>query len=156
MMRNVANTDSQSHSRAYYTRYRGSRVARDLNSLSGFMEAAVLKKSIMLALAGISMLGALPAVAQGMGHTWFMRGSVVGADKGGKIVCVGKADGATVGQVLTVYRVDYQPGQTKGAARRQKMGHVRIDHLFDDHFAHVSVVDGRADKNDIVELSRRH
>ena len=116
----------------------------------------MIKKSVLSALAGISLLAAIPAVAQGIGHTWFMRGSVVGADKDGKIVCVGKADGAAVGQTLTVYRVDFQPGQTKGAARREKMGHVRIDHLFDDHFAHVSVVDGGAEKNDIVELSRSH
>lgn len=114
------------------------------------------KKSIMFALAAISLIGALPAAAQGIGHSWIMRGSIVGADENGKVVCVGKADGAEVGQVLTVYRVSYQPGQTKGAAARKSVGHVRIDQLFDDHFAHVSVVDGTPATNDIVELSRSH
>lgn len=119
----------------------------------------MLKKSVMAALAGITLLGAVPAVAQGIGHTWFMRGSIVGTDSTGTVVCIGKADGAEVGQVLDVYRMEYRPGPQKSAGpnyRRRDIGHVRIDHVFDDHFAHVIVVDGRPAKNDIVELSRSH
>lgn len=107
-------------------------------------------------LAGMALIAALPAAAQAVGHSWFMRGSIVGADKTGPVVCIGKADGAEVGQVLQVYRVAFVAGQTKGAARRDAVGHVRIDHLFDDHFAHVSVVDGKPATNDIVELQRSH
>jgi hypothetical protein len=123
------------------------------------MEAFMLKKSVVAALAGITMLGAVPAMAQGIGHTWFMRGSIVGTDKTGTVVCIGKADGAEVGQTLEVYRTVYHPGPNKGAGptyHRQDIGHVRIDHLFDDHFAHVTIVDGHPVKNDIVELRRSH
>lgn len=119
----------------------------------------MMKKSIMVALAGISMLGASPLFAQGIGHTWFMRGSIVGTDTTGTIVCIGKADGAEVGQTLEVYRVVNHPGPNKGLGptfHRQAIGHVRIDHIFDDHFAHVTVTDGRPAKNDIVELRRNH
>lgn len=119
----------------------------------------MLKWHVVGALVGVTLLGTLPVAAQGIGHKWFMRGSIVGADKDGTIVCVGKADGAEVGQVLDVYRVYFARGPNKAYAPpygRQKIGHVRIDHLFDDHFAHVTIVDGRPARNDIVELSRSH
>ncbi|AJR26740.1 MULTISPECIES: hypothetical protein [Sphingomonadaceae] len=116
-------------------------------------------KAVMLAAAaGLALLSAVPAGAQGIGHTWFMRGSIVGIDEGGPVVCIGKADGAEVGQVLDVYRnVPVPGGSYKGtgpAFRRQFVGHVRVDHIYDDHFAHVSVADGKPAKHDIVELRR--
>lgn len=117
----------------------------------------MFKKQFMIALAGISMLGASPVLAQGIGHTFFMRGSIVGTDASGTVVCIGKADGAEVGQTLEVYRVVYHPGAYKGAGpfyHRQLIGHVQIDHVFDDHFAHVTVQDGHPTKSDIVELRR--
>jgi hypothetical protein len=77
----------------------------------------MLKKSLFIAVASISMLGAAPAIAQGIGHTWFMRGTIVGTDKTGTVVCIGKADGAEVGQTLNVYRAVYHPGPNKGQAR---------------------------------------
>ncbi|MFZ5793430.1 MAG: hypothetical protein ACOY4B_03060 [Pseudomonadota bacterium] len=117
------------------------------------------RKSISLALAGIALAGAVPALATGIGHTFFMRGSIVGKDTTGTIVCVGKADGATVGQVLDVYRMKTLPGSgfkgTGPAYRRDFIGHVRVDHIFDDHFAHVSVADGTPAVHDIVELRKK-
>lgn len=116
-----------------------------------------MKKFMMIALAGLSMLGATPALAQSIGHTFFMRGSIVDTDSKGTVVCIGKADGAEVGQKLDVYRVVTHPGPSKGAAptfHRQLVGHVTIDHVFDDHFAHVSVADGKPAKHDLVELRR--
>ncbi len=117
----------------------------------------MLKKKITLALAGIALLAATPSLAQGIGHSFFMRGSIVDTDATGTVVCVGKADGATVGQVLDVYRVTTPPGpsSSKGTGpiyRRELVGKVTIDHIFDDHFAHVSVTDGTPAKHDIVEL----
>ncbi|MGE4304994.1 hypothetical protein SAMN02927924_03794 [Sphingobium faniae] len=119
----------------------------------------MIKKSIMVALAGIAMFGASPLLAQGIGHTLFMRGMIVDTDKDGTVVCIGKADGAEVGQTLEVYRVVQHPGpaSSKGNAtpfHRQRVGEVRIDHVYDDHFARVSVTQGRPAKNDIVELRR--
>lgn len=118
----------------------------------------MVRKTLMVALAGISMLAAVPAMAQGIGHSLFMRGSIVDTGSNGTVVCIGKADGAEVGQVLEVYRnVPVAGSSYKGtgpAFRRQAVGHVRIDHIYDDHFAHVSVTDGKPTKHDIVELRR--
>lgn len=119
----------------------------------------MIKKSLMAALAGISMLAAVPAMAQGIGHTFFMRGSIVDTGDTGTVVCIGKADGAEVGQTLEVYRVVRHPGPvaSKGNVapfHRQRVGQVTIDHIYDDHFAHVSVTEGSPAKNDIVELHK--
>ncbi|HQV04489.1 hypothetical protein [Novosphingobium sp.] len=119
----------------------------------------MLKKSLMAAIVGISMLGATPVLSQGVGHTWFMRGNIVKVDSTGTVVCIGKADGAEVGQTLKVYRIVRHPGPRKSAGpdfHRQEVGEVRIDHVFDDHFAHVTVTKGRPARNDIVELQRNH
>lgn len=119
----------------------------------------MIKKSLMAAVVGIAMLGAAPVVAQGIGHTWFMRGSIVQIDSTGTVVCIGKADGAEVGQTLDVYRIVRHPGPRKSPGpdyHRQDVGEVRIDHVFDDHFAHVTIISGRVRKNDIVELQRSH
>lgn len=119
----------------------------------------LLKKKITIALAGLAMLGAAPAFATGIGHSFFMRGSIVDSDSTGPVVCVGKADGATVGQVLDVYRTQVLPGSgykgTGPAYSRELVGQVKIDHIFDEHFAHVSVADGTPAVHDIVELRRK-
>lgn len=116
-----------------------------------------MRKMIQTALVGLALAVTQPVLAQGIGHTFFMRGSVVSTQGGQTVVCVGKADGAEVGQVLEVYRVTTVPGPNKGTGspvRRTLVGHVRVDHIFDDHFAHVSVADGRPALHDIVELRR--
>lgn len=116
-----------------------------------------MKKSILAALAGVAMLVGTPVFAQSVGHTFFMRGSIVEADSTGTVICIGKADGAEVGQSLGVYRVKSLPGPSKGppSYRRDLVGHVTIDHIFDDHFAHVRIADGSPAKHDIVELRRK-
>lgn len=116
-----------------------------------------IKTKIGLVIASLAMLSAVPAAAAGVGHSWFMRGSIVAEDAAGKVVCIGSDDGATVGQILDAYRVVQNPGPSKVAGpnvRRERAGHVRIDHVFDAHFAHVSVVDGAPAVHDIVELRR--
>lgn len=119
----------------------------------------LIRKPISLALAGIALAFAVPALATGIGHAFFMRGSIVGKDTTGTIVCVGKADGATIGQVLDVYRAKTLPGsgnvRVGSSYRRDLIGHVRVDHIFDEHFAHVSVADGTPAVHDIVELRKK-
>ncbi|MEB0055125.1 hypothetical protein QN402_32200, partial [Pseudomonas sp. FG1] len=74
----------------------------------------MVRKTLMLALAGISMLAAVPAKAQGIGHSLFMRGSIVDTGSNVRVVCMGLAFGAEVGQKLEVYRVVTHPGPSKG------------------------------------------
>ncbi|PZU64074.1 MAG: hypothetical protein DI540_21655 [Sphingobium sp.] len=99
---------------------------------------------------------AAPVMAQGIGHSVFMRGQIISLNGKQAVLCIGKADGATASQVLDVYRVSQRPGPSKGSPTftRTKVGTVTIDHVFDDHFAHATVTEGRVGRNDIVELHR--
>lgn len=118
----------------------------------------LFRTSVTLALAGIALIGSAPALAAGIGHSFFMRGSIVDSDTTGKVVCIGKADGARVGQTLDVYRVEISPGPNRGAGpnyRREYVGKVTIDHVFNDHFAHVTATEGKLALHDIVELRRK-
>ncbi len=94
------------------------------------------------------------ALAAGIGHTLFMRGSVVDMTGGVPTICIGKADGALAGQVLDVYRVTAVQGM-KAAFFRKHVGSIRIAAIVDDHFATTAVIKGNIAKHDIVEMSRK-
>ena len=115
------------------------------------------KRTFAAALVMLALPVAIPtaATAAGIGHSFFMRGSVVGMENGTPTICIGKADGAKVGQVLDVVRVTTGQG-TKGvpAFRREDVGSIRINAIIDDHFATATVVKGDVAKNDIVELRK--
>lgn len=117
-----------------------------------------MKRATLALAATISLLSAVPALAQGIGHTFFMRGTIVDTGANGTVVCIGREDGAQVGQTLEVYRAVPIPGSSyKGTGpvfRRNLVGHVTIDAIVDEHFARVSVKDGAPAKHDIVELRR--
>ncbi|QJU58260.1 hypothetical protein HL653_11085 [Sphingomonas sp. AP4-R1] len=97
---------------------------------------------------GLLLFGSTPLLAQGIGHTFFMRGKIVRMDAGGSVACLGKADGAQVGQILEVYHATPR--------HRRLVGRVQVDQIFDDHFAHFQVTDGTPQKGDWVRLKRSH
>ncbi len=113
-----------------------------------------MKSFITASFIAATLFAAQPVFAQGMGHTFIMRGQVVGMTDGKPVVCIGKADGAQVGQVLDAYRVTYTPGSLKSTIspyRREKVGQVTINDVFNDHFAHATVTSGVVKIHDIVE-----
>lgn len=107
--------------------------------------------------AGLFM-AATPAVhAQGLGHTWIMRGQVVQMANGEAVLCIGKADGAKPGQTLIVARAESIPNpQTKAGTgfRKREVGAVTIVNIIDDHFARANVTKGDVKLHDIVELQQ--
>ena len=111
----------------------------------------MMRKAILFPLLGLALLGAQAASAAGIGHSFFMRGQIVDKDAGGMVVCIGSADGAKVGQVLEVYRIKRTHGKTPSYGRTLT-GHVTVDRIVDEHFAHAAVTDGTAAVNDVVEL----
>lgn len=119
-----------------------------------------LHRSIFTAAAFLTFVPTM-AVAQtdkphspGIGHTFFMRGSIVSDANGQLVACVGKADSARAGQELSVYRTIASGGPRATIFRREKVGSVRIDQVIDDHYALVSATAGNVKDNDIVELVR--
>lgn len=115
-----------------------------------------MKKIFAPLLIGAALLAATPSVAQGIGHTLFMRGHVVGTEQAGPVVCIGRVDGAQPGQVLDVFRVEYRHNHksTPPSYNRVRIGSVTITEIIDDHFARVQVNEGRIKKHDIVELRK--
>lgn len=108
-------------------------------------------------LIGAALFAATPVVAQGIGHTWIMRGQVVAIEPTGLVLCIGKSDGAQPGQILDVYRAEYHPHNPKAnlpAYKRVKVGSVTISEVIDDHFARAQVTEGKLAKHDIVELRK--
>lgn len=98
----------------------------------------------------------MEAKSPGIGHSFFMRGSVVKVVGNALVLCVGKLHGAKAGQVLTVYRNVEHPhgGKTPMSFMRNDVGTVRINGVIDDHYATAVIVTGTVKTNDIVELGR--
>lgn len=109
--------------------------------------------ALVLAAPGISS-----ASEGGFRHGVLMRGQVLEKHAGSLVVCVGRADGAQVGQVLDVIRHVRQARRSRGGGvryRRETVGQVRIVELFDTHYAMAEVIAGSPKVNDTVELVRR-
>jgi hypothetical protein len=89
-------------------------------------------------------------------HTFFMRGQIVEVLKDTVVVCIGRADGASVGQELDVVHHRRVSGAPKGKARfkREVVGKVRINEIVDDHYAEATVISGKARRHYSVELAR--
>ena len=115
------------------------------------------KRTAAAALMMLASPIAIPTAANaaGMGHSFFMRGSVVDMTNGTPTICIGKADGAKVGQTLDVVRVTSLPGAKGGTSfRRDDVSQIRINAVVDDDFATATVIKGKVAENDIVELRK--
>lgn len=102
--------------------------------------------------AGSAMAGESP-----IKHNFMMRGQILEVEAGSVTVCVGKRDGAQVGQVLNVVRHVAASPHAKNPAlrfRREDIGTVKITTLFDEHYATAAVVKGAPKVNDTVELEQ--
>ncbi len=89
-------------------------------------------------------------------HEYLMKGQVVSTNNDDVIVCIGTADGATVGQELAAYRFTVEQGAEEGSEyyNKVKIGHIKIQAIINKHFARATVLDGDIQDNDMVELTR--
>ena len=86
-------------------------------------------------------------------HGFLMKGSIVEASDSDVYLCIGSKDGAFVDQELDVYKIIQR--QSKATPfRRERTGKIKITEIIDEHFAKATVISGKAEKNDIVELVR--
>lgn len=109
---------------------------------------AVITSFVVLGLTACSTVGQLR-------HEYIMRGQVISAEGDNIYLCVGKRDGAQVGQELTVNRVSSRPGSPKASApifTRTLVGRIKIVEIVDEHFAKATVLNGQVQTNDIAEL----
>ena len=91
-------------------------------------------------------------------HSHIMQGQVLAVDENTLTVCIGKRDGAKVGQVLVVVRHVQQSSSPKSNGpgfRREEVGSARIATVFDEHYATAEVLDGQPKVSDVAELERQ-
>lgn len=109
---------------------------------------------VVMMMVGLFMLVSCTASQQQkIHHGFFMKGSIIHTTDDGVYLCIGSKDGAVVGQELDVYKITFT-GQPKAPSfKREKTGKVKITEIVDEHFATAAVISGKAEKNDIVELT---
>ncbi len=100
--------------------------------------------------AGVAFAGDTPSIR----HTVFMRGHIIEVQDAKIVVCIGEAGGASVGQELDVVHHSRVTTSPKGASRfkREVTGKVRIDAIVDEHYAEATLIEGKADRSDSVDL----
>lgn len=106
---------------------------------------------VALMMVGLFMLTACAEIQKPY-HSVFMKGSIIHTADDGVYLCIGSKDGASVGQELNVYKTTFTGQPKKPSFKRDKTGMVRITEIVDEHFATATVISGKAEKNDIVEL----
>jgi len=109
---------------------------------------------IAAALMAIAPMAVPNAVAADIGHAVFMRGSIVDMTDKVLTICVGRADGAKVGQTLNVVRVKASHGKGTPNFQRMDVAKLRVDSIVDEHFARATVVSGQPALHDLVEIRR--
>tara|TARA_R110001583_G_scaffold116670_1_gene267458 strand:+ start:440 stop:793 length:354 start_codon:yes stop_codon:yes gene_type:complete len=116
----------------------------------------MLNKTSKLVVMALFAIGLAGCANSDFSHEYLMSGQVVSTDNdSGLTVCVGEANGAEVGQVLTAYRIVSTGATSEGGSAYKKVdiGKVKISKLVDDHFAKVIVLNGDIKKNDMVQLN---
>ena len=86
-------------------------------------------------------------------HSFLMKGSIIETSDSDVYLCIGSKDGASVGQELDVYKIIQRQWQLKIPFGREHIGKVKITEILDEHFAKATVISGKAEENNIVELS---
>ena len=109
--------------------------------------------SLILATFVIFLMSSCATMGQKVYHGFIMKGSIIEASGSDVYLCIGSKDGATVGQELDVYKI-LQRRSKATVFRREHTGKVKITEIIDEHFARATVISGKAEKNDIVELIR--
>ena len=91
-------------------------------------------------------------------HKYLMQGQVLSVTGDSLVVCIGKQDGAKVGDELSIVRHVILPsgsGKMPGPGfRRDPVGTARINSIFDEHYSRADVLSGSPEVNDTVEMGR--
>ena len=109
--------------------------------------------SLILATFVIFLMSSCATMGQKVYHGFLMKGSIIETSDSEVYLCIGSKDGASVGQELDVYKI-LQTRPKATLFRRVQTGKVKITEIVDEHFAKATVISGKAEKNDIVELVR--
>lgn len=108
------------------------------------------------------LCGVLIAIAGGCAkvdsarHSYTMRGQILDVTDDGVYLCIGRKDGAVVGQEYAVYRF-IRTSNFKSSIptyKKEDTGTVKLTEITDEHYAKAKVIAGEAKVHDIVELKQ--
>lgn len=118
-----------------------------------------MNRKVIVGLLSLSLILFVASTAfanlESLKHKYIMRGAILEVNGDTAYLCIGSAEGAKVGQELTVVRFARSPG---GGPRqpvhydRQEIGMVKITQIVDEHMAYAKIISGKAEEHDIVEL----
>lgn len=129
---------------------------RNLQSFRATVPALPWRRVMIAALGGLLLAGSVNAGP--VYHQLIMQGQVLSVDGNTLVVCIGKSDGAEVGQELDLVRHvrdNVAPKAGGPGFHRESIGKVRIAEIFDAHYARAEVVQGTAKASDMVELESK-
>lgn len=117
-----------------------------------------ISKLLTVVLGGVLLVFSLAgcATTKAFYHTYIMRGTIVDSSPPRVVLCIGRRDGAEVGQELEVYEIEKEYSENpelEDTFTRNLTGKVRITEIFDDHFAKVLIIEGTAVVGSVVELT---
>lgn len=108
------------------------------------------------------LCGVLIAIASGCAkidsarHSYIMRGQILDVTDEGVYLCIGRKDGAVVGQEYEVYRFTRVSNfkSPLPTYKKEDIGTVKLTEITDEHYARAKVIAGEAKIHDIVELKQ--
>lgn len=121
-----------------------------------FQEDAMKTRMLTTVLFGVIavFLGGCASM-QSAGHEYIMRGQVLDVTDNGVYLCIGKKDGAEVGQEYAVYNfVRTGNFKTRPAYKKVDAGIIKLTEITDEHYAKAKVISGDVKSNYIVELKK--
>src|SRR3546814_471315 len=130
--------------------------SKNMRSLQMFCGMLPSRRSVIAALGGLLLAGSVSAGP--VYHKLVMQGQVLSVDGNALVVCIGKSNGAEVGQELNLVRHVRDSAAPKAGGpgfHREAIGKVRIAEIFDAHYARAEVVQGTAKASDMVELESK-
>ena len=113
------------------------------------------KQRIFIAAALLAILflfASCATISEKIYHGYYMKGSVIDVYDSEIYICIGKKDGATLGQELDAYHL-VRVATARPRYKRVLTGKIQIVEIIDEHFAIAKVLSGTVVKDDIVELS---
>jgi hypothetical protein len=127
----------------------------NLNETGG----GIMKRKVIVGVLSLSLMlfvvSAGFASLESLHHEYIMRGQILEVNGDTAYLCIGSADGAQVGQELTVYRFikTGSPGpETQVYYKREETGKVKITEIVHEHMANAKIISGQAKEHDVVEL----
>jgi hypothetical protein len=102
----------------------------------------------------VGLVSLLNACSTQIYHKILMKGQVVAIEDDEVTICIGRRDGAKIGDELRVVRSMFRQGvveEGESSFELIEVGRIKISRVIDDHYAKANIINGSIKLNDIGE-----